>query len=131
MYFHILKNVDISCCGVFLEIRDKEIRLRESCKNGIIHGLTKTFEINNWSKFYDSGRTAARERKLSSKGWKNLDNISMPFIYVDEVPNIKIERLLKITSLEFKPEYDYKIWTLDEYKINKKKKNDEDYDLPF
>ena len=128
-YFNILKNVDISCCGVFLEVQDNQIRLRESCKNGIIHCLTKTFEINHWAKLFNT-RTDGRQRKLLSKGWKDLDlTPTIPF-YINEIDNpIKIERLLKITSLEFKPEYEYKIWSPDEYKNNKKSINYDD--LPF
>lgn len=130
-YTNILKNVDFSCCGVFLELKDGEIRLKESCRNAIVHCLTKTYEKNTWAKLYESNRATIREDKLKRNGWKNIDVRSDPFIYIDEVPGIKLERLLKITSLEFRPEYSYKIWTSDEYKERKKEKDDNYCDLPF
>ena len=130
-YINILKNVDISCCGVFLEIQDNELRLRESCRNGIIHCLTKTFEVNEWSKLYNKNRTIVRESKLKSRGWRDLKLEPLPFLYIDEIPSLKIERLLKITSLEFKPEYNYKVWKQEEYLHRGKMAIDDDFDLPF
>ena len=118
-YINLLKNVDLSCCGVFLEHSDqrvepdsKKLVLKESCKNAIVHCLSKTFQINEWSALYNPTRTSFRDHKLSSRGWYNLD--SKPF-FRTEKDFIKSERRLKIATLEFKIAEDYKIWTEDEY----------------
>ena len=66
-YTKLLKNVDISACGVFIELKDK-IMLKESCKNAILHCLSKTFEINKWSSLYNSERTTFREYKPCELG---------------------------------------------------------------
>ena len=49
-YTNLIKNVDISCCGVYLDHNGKETILMEACKDAIIHCLSKTYEINEWSK---------------------------------------------------------------------------------
>lgn len=53
-YKDLIKNVDISCCGVFLEedIMDG-ILLKEACKYAIIHSLSKNFELQKWSKLFN------------------------------------------------------------------------------
>lgn len=123
-YQEIIKNVDISCCGVFLDNEyRKGPKLKEACKNAIIHCLSKTYEVNNWSKLYNSNRTQFREHKLSSRGWTNLHD--RLFWYEDNNKLLKKERLTKITSLEFQPEYDYKVWTEAEY-FNRPKQVKED-----
>jgi hypothetical protein len=53
-----------------------------------------------------------REYKLSSRGWYNIRTGRNDKMFKNK------ERLYKICSLEFKPEYDYKIWTEEEY-LNK------------
>lgn len=118
-YYNLIKNVDISCCGVFLENHDREIRLREACKNAILSCLSQTYEINNWSQLYNTTRTSMREYKLTSRGWFNIKSINPLSVYKSKNV-IKKERLYKIYSLEFNPEYDYKIWTEEEY-LNKPK----------
>jgi len=123
-YYNLLKNVDISCCGIFLDKNDNKILLRESCKNGIINCLSKTFTLNKWSELYTSNRTPRREHKLISRGWLNLDN---PW---DKKTLIQKERSMKILKLEFNPKYDYKIWTEEEYLLRERSKYDDD-DLPF
>jgi hypothetical protein len=115
-YRDLIKNVDLSCCGVFLE-KDKEIRLREACKNAITHCLSKVYEVNEWSGLYNKDRTLYREHKLSSRGWEDL-NSKLDIFQPYKNTNIwwkKKEREMKINSLGFEPEYDYKIWTEDEY----------------
>lgn len=110
-YYDLIKNVDISCCGVFLEGTDKVI-LKEACKEGIVHCLTKTFEINNWANLYNSIRTTNREYKLKERGWRNInDDEHFPFsITKNDKNKNKIDRLIKLKKLEINFEYDYKIW---------------------
>ena len=135
-YVNLLKNVDLSCCGVFLEHTDprlesKKLMLKESCKNGIVHCLSKTFQINEWAKLYTPDRTAFRDQKLSSRGWYNIG--SKPF-FRTEKDFIRSERRLKIATLEFKIEEDYKIWTEEEYHTRPRTmsfNNDDWDDLPF
>ena len=125
-YYSLLKNVDLSCCGVFIEkYEDNIIRLKESCKNAIIQCSTRTFEINNWSTLYNKDRTNFREYKLTDRGWINLNLSDFQFSNIKPI-NIKLQRNMKIKSLELIPEYDYKIWTDDEvYKHSRFK------ELPF
>lgn len=116
-YHNLIKNVDLSCCGVFLENYDREIKLREACKDAILHCLSKTYKINKWSLLYNRDRTLYREHKLSSRGWNDLDSkndIFKPYSNTNKWWQKK-ERMMKIHNLEFKPEYDYKIWTEKEY----------------
>lgn len=69
-YKNLIKNVDISCCGVFLEKEPPfcELKIGESCKNAIINCLTKTFEINEWGQLYNENRIHKRIDKLKSRG---------------------------------------------------------------
>jgi len=118
-YYNLIKNVDISCCGVFLENLDSDIKLREACKNAIINCITKTFNINKESLLFNEYRTSVREEKLTSRGWENTD-------YVSGLPNwlggaeeennrLRRNRKMKLCSLDFKPEYDYRIWSEEDY----------------
>lgn len=131
-YYNLIKNVDISCCGVFLENLDKTVKLREACKNGIINCLTKTFEINEWSILYNSNRTLFREHKLTSRGWKNINKFYDAPWNNGEQESLKIKRKMKVLSLEFKPEYDFKIWSELEYMNHVKEKEKVDNSIyPF
>jgi len=120
-YYELIKNVDLSCCGVFLE-NNGEIKLKEACKSAIIHCLSKTFKIQEWSKLYNKDRTMTRERKLTERGWDNLSEPSFN-MYIDKGYYIKKTRKLKLIELEFKPEYDFKIWKEQEYLNNEKNFN--------
>ena len=125
-YRDLIKNVDLSCCGVFLENHGKELMLMEACKDGIIHCLSKTFVINEWSKLYNSNRTLYREHKLSSRGWNNLNELGY-YSTSDEKNKLKKQRVAKICTLEFTPEYDYKVWTEEEYLTRPTKSKEEDF----
>jgi hypothetical protein len=134
-YIDLIKNVDLSCCGVYLDHNGKDTTLMEACKDALIHCLSKTYEINEWAKLYNSNRTTFRDQKLTSRGWTNLN---MEDFYRNEISFKKVQRRLKILQLEFKPEESskyYKIWYEDEY-INRPKRrstnDDDDYDsIPF
>lgn len=127
-YYNLIKNVDLSCCGVFLENFDGILKLREGCKSAIIHCLTKTFEVQNWSKLYDRNRTMTREWKLKDRGWENLT--SSIHAYTDKNYVLKRERHLKLVELEFKPEYDFKIWNEEEY-LERSREKESSSILPF
>jgi len=119
-YYNLIKNVDISCCGVFLENKDDVIKLREGCKNAIINCLSKTFEVNKFSKLYAEDRTLYRIHKLESRGWTNINKLSYTIpSFLDNTNNekrlLQITRLMKVCNLQFEPEYDYQIWTEEEY----------------
>jgi len=128
-YRDLIKNVDISCCGVFIEKQDEKIILKEACKDAIIHCLSKTYIINEWSKLYNMNRISHRENKLISRGWSNYNDIIYPY-RSNKIENRK-KRKIKIYTLEFKPEYDYKIWTEDEYLNRVAPKNDKRLGWPF
>lgn len=118
-FYKILKNVDISCCGVFLDKMRNSISLKESCQDAIYQCLSKTFIINDWAKLYSSNRTTLREEKLKTRGWS----------YEVENNDNQKNRFYKLINLESDTNYDYKIWTDFEYRGRKKKKYDDD--LPF
>lgn len=108
-YYNLIKNVDISSCGVFLENYDRKVLLRESCKDALVHCLSRIYSVNKWSTFYNPNRTFMREQKLSKRGWINLEHHRF---------TNQQQRLLKLNKIEFKSERDYKIWTEEEY-LNK------------
>lgn len=118
-FYKILKHVDISCCGVFLDKMRNNISLKESCQNAIYQCLSKTFIINSWAELYTSDKTMHREEKLKSRGWS---------YETEDIDNQKI-RFYKLINLDSDTNYEYKIWTDFEYRGRKKKKYDDD--LPF
>jgi len=76
---------------------------------------------NKDGKMFGRDRTMKREQKLLDRGWKQIDK-----------NDIQKNRQLKLTELNFKPEYKYEIWT------EKETKNDDIdddgfnfFDLPF
>jgi hypothetical protein len=117
-FYKILKNVDISCCGVFLDKMRNSISLKESCQDAIYQCLTKKFLINIWAELYKPNRSIYREEKLRNRGW-SLEN--------DDTDNQK-NRFYKLINLESNTNYDYKIWSDFEYRSRKKQKYE---DLPF
>ena len=121
-YYNLIKNVDLSCCGVFIEKNiNNNILLKEACKNSIVQCFSKTFEINKWSLLYNTERTNYREYKLSNRGWINLEREKDKFININDKYKIKIiKRKMKIMSIELKSDYDYKIWSEHEYYIHNK-----------
>jgi hypothetical protein len=76
-----------------------EIVIEEASRNAILHCLTKTYRVRKNNKMYEMNRTTNREQKLSDRGWKSINE-----------NDIKQERQLKLMELEFKPEYNYKIY---------------------
>ena len=117
-YQDLIKNVDLSCCGVYLNYLNMPgingynhggIRITEACKDAIIHCLSRVYEVNRWSKLYNTNRTIQRDNKLRDRGWTNLANLA------NSVNKLKIDRRLKLNALNFKPEVGYTIWTKDEY----------------
>lgn len=122
-YKNILKNVDISCCGVFLE-KDKSnnsLKIGESCPNAIVQCLTKCFIINKEASQYNKNRIYNRLAKLKYRGWMDINNENIFSFEKNEYEIIKLrkERHIKLCMLEFKPEYEYIIWN----------NNDDDYDI--
>ena len=129
-YRNLIKNVDISCCGVFLEKSNNEIQLKEACKHAIIHSLSKIYEVNMHFKMYSQDRTMHRTNKLQARGWISLyrsmtktsdlcDLLSSFDLKNSDI--LKYNRMHKLNTLEFKPEREYKIWTEEEYLIANKK----------
>ncbi|MCK9417705.1 hypothetical protein M0Q97_13765 [Candidatus Dojkabacteria bacterium] len=116
-YKKLLTNVDISCCGVFLE-KDKSnnnLKISESCPNAIVQCLTKSFIINKEASQYNNNRIHRRLDKLISRGWMNLNNENIQPWEENEykIKKTRKERHIKLCMLKFKPEYDYIIWNND------------------
>ena len=119
---YIDNNKDsINYKNIKLDVEDKDyllyhnkpiLILKESCKNGIISCLTKTYSVNKNAKLYNADRSRIREFKLESRGWKNIDSLN-------NKNSIKILRTIKLFNLNFKPEYDYKTWYENDYIQNK------------
>ena len=118
-HYSLIKNVDLSCCGLLLEVKNDKLVLKEACKNAIVDCLTKSYTTNNWSSLYERNRTMIRQHKLSKSGWQvndSTDDFFYPMNEKEEKRKLKLKRTRKIYSLEFQPELDYKIWTEEEYK---------------
>lgn len=141
--YNLLKEVDISSCGVFLEAKNAslfnvnkrynkernffindleedrtredipELILKESCRDAIVHCLSKVYEVNECSRMYSVNRLARREHKLQSRGWTNYNHNDLWSVLSDTT--VTQHRKIKMYNLNFKPEYDYKIWTTYEY----------------
>lgn len=113
-YKKILTNVDISCCGVFLEKNksNNSLKIGESCPNAIVQCLTKTFIINKEASQYNKNRIYKRLEKLTSRGWIDINNENVFSFEKNEYEIIKLrkERHIKLCMLKFKPEYEYIIW---------------------
>lgn len=115
-YRYLIKNIDLSCCGVFIEkdfyiskIADDNdgIILKEACDYAIAHCLSKSFKINKSAVLYNEDRTNFREDKLIKRGWTNL--YPDYFTFDAKKTNLVQERLVKIIQLELESDYDYKI----------------------
>ena len=65
IYWDLLKNVDLSCCGVSLSY----IGLTEHINNAILHCQFNTFIINEHAKMYNKNRIYPRIDKLNKRGW--------------------------------------------------------------
>lgn len=104
IYHKLISNVDLSCCGVFLEqeyiqmTNEPKLCLKEACENAIVQCLTKTFEINRNALLYNDDRIYAREHKLTSRGWRNFG--SLYDITNSDINKTKIEREHKLTKIE-------------------------------
>lgn len=96
-YYDLIKNVDLSCCGVFLIKTDNVIKLGESCKNAIVQCLAKKFIIQKWAFLFNIQRITYRTYKLENRGWKEYNGL------------IKHERQLKLIQLKIEEKY-LKIW---------------------
>jgi hypothetical protein len=68
-FYDLIKNVDLSCCGV-----SYDGELREDFENAILHCLNKVFYINKNAKMYSYERSIRRKYKLEERGWKEIDN---------------------------------------------------------
>jgi hypothetical protein len=109
-YIDLIKNVDISCCGVFLYNENNNLRLMEACENGIIHCLNKYYVINKISKLYSENRTFKREMKLVGKGWTNIEEPNEYFFEKTDKNELnQYIRKIKMDKLNIKTEYYYKI----------------------
>ena len=128
-FYDVIMNVDLSCCGTFLEknnhpikwppmqIREGEdlmvgeIVLREACPDAILHCMSKKFETK-YSKMYNKDRTLHREYKMIDRGWKKINDSDIPKTNNE---NLKNERNLKLRKMFFKPEYEFQIWKYREH----------------
>ena len=81
-FTNLIRNVDISCCGVSWD----GTTLFENYPSAILNCLTKTFKINKSALMYSPERISQRKYKLESRGWVELNDVS-------------IERDLKISVL--------------------------------
>jgi hypothetical protein len=66
----LIKEVDISCCGVSYDGRE----LYENVKDSILHCLNKVFIVNSKSKMYTEKRVYHRITKLEARGWREIKN---------------------------------------------------------
>ena len=111
VYYNLIRNVDISCCGVFLEQdhNNSKLSLKEACENAIIHCLTKTFKINKYASLYNPKRIYNREYKLIDRGWTNFGLSN--YQNIKNIDILKIERKHKLTEIDL-------YFDQEEYKLN-------------
>jgi len=111
VYYNLIRNVDISCCGVFLEQdhNNSKLSLKEACENAIIQCLTKTFKINKYASLYNPKRIYDREYKLIDRGWTNFGLSN--YQNIKNIDILKIERKHKLTEIDL-------YFDQEEYKLN-------------
>jgi hypothetical protein len=66
----LLKNVDLSCCGLSFDGRF----LYEDYNNAILHAKSKVFSVNKNAFMYSHKRIDHRRYKLMDRGWKQIEN---------------------------------------------------------
>jgi hypothetical protein len=86
-YFELLKNVDLSCCGLFW---DGET-LYESYIGSVKHCMEKKFLVLEDNLMYNSNRIDDRKRKMFEKGFDE--------ILLRNLTSIKKERMLKLNDI--------------------------------
>lgn len=70
-FFDILREVDISCCGI-----SYNGKIRENVSDAILHSLCKIFEERQQSEMYHSNRYYTRSEKLKNRGWSEKNNMN-------------------------------------------------------
>lgn len=68
VFYSVLSNVDLSCCGVYLQRRS----IYESTPNAIKHCIKNVFSVMPHSKMASPKRLASRIEKLEIRNWKKL-----------------------------------------------------------
>src|SRR5574343_153879 len=68
-FINLIKNVDISCCGV-----SWDGNLYENYPGAITNCLTKTFSLNKNALMYSPKRISQRKYKFESRGWRELNS---------------------------------------------------------
>lgn len=93
-FFDLMKEVDLSCCGVSFDGN-----LKENYPKGIIHSMSRIFEINDKAGMFNKERTLKRKFKLIDKGFEEWDHLSNKRI--EEYNRIKksIERKEKLNRI--------------------------------
>lgn len=81
----LIKNVDISCCGVSYDGVD----LIEDVEDAVLHCRFKMFEVNNSAKMTHRDRIIHRKYKLSDRGWEEITDQN----------RVSMERELKVNSI--------------------------------
>ena len=70
-FYKILKNVDLSCCALYLNsngLFETQTGIIETCIN-------KEFTINKEALMYNPKRIQSRIEKMEKRGWRNLSKI--------------------------------------------------------
>ena len=70
-FFNIIREVDLTCCGVSFNGK-----LRENCKDAILHCIVGVVEELQQNQMYHINRTTSRIYKLESRGWESINNMS-------------------------------------------------------
>lgn len=65
----IAKNVDLSCCGVYIDSDS----LHETCTKAIEHCQKKVFKVLDENKLYNRLRCYNRMDKLAERGWMQIE----------------------------------------------------------
>jgi hypothetical protein len=71
-FFRLMKEVDLSCCGVSYNGKI----IKENCQDAIKHCQWGYYLINKEARMYNESRILMRTSKLDGRGWTNIENLS-------------------------------------------------------
>lgn len=86
----LIRNVDISCCGVSYN----GYNLYENCPNSIIQCINKVFFVNTKAKML-TNRIVHRKNKFYDRGWKEIESNTQ------DIRDLKINNVLSNKGIVF------------------------------
>lgn len=88
IFNHLIKNVDISCCGISYDGN----KIVEDVPHAIIQCQNKVYEVNKLAKMHHPDRIYHRLDKFEKRGWREINESEKVSFYRD----IKIESIISL-----------------------------------